>query len=316
MKCNILTTAIMIVGLPSLTFAAAQQPGAPPKQERDARTATTDDGAYYAAVSKLIGANVWSRPDTDGDRDDLADINDFIVDAESGKVDFVILSSGGIGSVGDSLRRVNFSDLTIEHTEGDECKVMMNLSEDEFGRIAKVEEKSLEPYRAKTVAASFRDRQTKAREAAGKEATAGVREAQMRATGAILASELDDFDVRASMHTYDADGKPIESEKFGSVDEAWINIKTGKLEYLTLDYKDRMVVFPHRALISHVDVDGKQLYFVAPVAADRLMQAPAFDEAKNWNLRNEEFRQTIDKFYVTKNGDVGRVGGESSGSGK
>jgi hypothetical protein len=316
MKCNQLTAAMLIAGFPSLAFAAAQQPGSTPKQEHDTRAVSAGDAAYYAPVSKLIGANVWSRPDSDGDRDDLADVNDLVVDAESGKIDFVILSSGGVGSLGDSLRRVNFSDLTIEHTDGDECKIMMNLGEDEFDRIAKIEEKSLEPYRAKTVAASFRDREAKPREASGTQGTTGVREGQMRATGAILASELDDFDVRVSMAAFDAEGKRVESDKLGSIDEAWVNTKTGKLEYLTLDYKDRMVVFPHRALISHVDVDGKQIYFVAPVAADRLLQAPAFDESKNWNLRNEEFRRTIDKFYVVKNGDTDGVGGESSGSGK
>jgi hypothetical protein len=313
MKCNTLTTAMLIVALPSLTFAAAQQPGTPPKKEGDARAVPTQDVAYYAAVSKLIGANVWSRADGDGERDDLADINDFIVDAESGKVDFVILSSGGVGSVGDSLRRVNFSDLRFDHS-GDECKVTMEKSEDEFERIAKIEEKSLDPYRAKTVAASFRDRQAAAREAAGEKQTAGAREAQMRASGAILASELDDFDVRATMATFDAEGKAVKSDKLGSIDEAWLNTESGKIEYLTFEHKDRKLVFPHRALVSHVDADDKAIYFVAP-AADRLMAAPAFDDSKKWDLRNAEFRRTVDSYYVVKDGEVKKVQREGDGSG-
>lgn len=297
MKCNQITTAFLILGLPTLALASVQQPGSPPKQQpQTPRTATTEEVATYATVSKLIGANVWSRADAEGDRDDIADIKDFVVDAESGKVDFVILSSGGIGSLGDSLRRVNFADLRIEHTGDDECKVTMDKTEDEFDRIAKIDDDALELYSAKAVAASFKDRQAGAREASGDKKTTGAREGQMRASGAILASELDDFDVRATMTSYDGEGKPLQADSLGSIDEAWINTSSGKLEYLTFDHAGRMLVFPHRALVSHVDSDGEGLYFVAP-AADRLAAAPAFDEDKNWNLRNSEFRDTINRFY-------------------
>lgn len=306
MNCNKLTTAILMVGLPSLMFAAVQQPGSTPQQERDARAVPAADAAYYASVSKLIGANVWSRADGDNDRDDLADIKDFIVDAESGKVDFVILSSGGVGSLGDSLRRVSFSDLGFDHSSDDECKVTMQLSEAEFDRIAKIEEKSLDPYRANTVAASFRDRQASAREAGSDKEAAGVREAQMRASGAILASELDDFDVRATLGTYDSDGKPVKSDKLGSIDEAWLNTSSGKIEYLTFEHKDRKLVFPHRALVSHVDAEDKAIYFVAP-PADRLLAAPAFDDSKKWDLKNAEFRRTVDTFYTVKDGQLEKV---------
>lgn len=313
MKCNQLTTAILMVGLPSLTFAAPQQPGSAPKQE-PARPAATTDVAYYAPVSKLIGANVWSRADAGGDRDDLADINDFIVDAETGKVDFVVLSSGGVGKVGDNLRRVPFSDLHITHEADGECKVGMELSEDEFGKIAKIEEKSLEPYKAKAVAASARDKAT-AREAAGdKPAPGAAREGQMRASGAILASELDDFDVRAAMMTYDSEGKPVKSDKLGSIDEAWLNTSTGKIEYLTFEHKDRKLVFPHRVLVSHVDADEKAIYFVAP-SAERLVTAPAFDDSKKWDLRNAEFRRTVDAYYV-KDGAAEKARGGASGNSK
>jgi len=296
MKCNQLTTAILMVGLPALTFAAPQQPGSAPKQE-PARPAATTDVAYYAPVSKLIGANVWSRAGADGgDRKDLADINDFIVDAETGKVDFVILSSGGVGKLGDNLRRVNYSDLKITHEPDGDCKVMMEVSEDDFGKIAKIEEKSLEPYKAKTVAASARG-QAGTREAAGDKPAAGAREAQMRASGAILASELDDFDVRAAVMSYDADGKPVKSDKLGSIDEAWLNTQTGKIEYLTFENKDRKLVFPHRVLMSHVDGEAKSIYFVAP-PADRLATAPAIDDSKKLDLRNAEFRRTVDTYYA------------------
>lgn len=321
MKCNTLTTAVLILGIPSLTFAAAQTPGtAPPKQDTTARPATSDDVATYASVSKLIGANVWSRAEAGGDRDDLADIKDFIVDAETGKVDFVILSSGGVGSVGDSLRRISFSDLRFEHdADKDECKVMVELGEAEFDRIAKIEEDSLDPYRAKTVAASFRDRQAGTREGSGDKQDAGVRDAQMRASGAILASELDDFEVRVAPASFDNDGKAVETDKLGSIDEAWINTETGKVEYLTFDYKDRMLVFPVRALVTHAEADGKGLFFLAP-AADRLAAAPAFDEAKKWDLKNAEFRQNVDRFYATKDGAVKKpadgVRREGDGSGK
>jgi hypothetical protein len=314
MKCNKITTAILISALPSLAFAAAQQPVSPPTQERDARDVQTQDVAYYATVSKLIGANVWSRADGDGKREDMADINDFIVDAENGKVDFVILSSGGVGSVGDSLRRVNFSDLRFDHS-GEECKVTMETSEEEFDRIAKIEEKSLEPYRAKTVAASFRERLASAREAVGEKQNADVREAQMRTSGAILASELDDFDVRAAMASYGADGKAVKSDKLGSIDEAWINTETGKIEYLTFEHESRKLVFPHRALVSHIDADDNAIFFVAP-AAERLTAAPAFDDAKKWDLKNVEFRRTVDAYYVSNDGTVEKIRREGVGSGK
>lgn len=307
MQCNKLTTAILILGLPSLALAAPQQPGSPPKPQQTPRATATDEVATYASVSKLIGANVWARADAEGDREDVADINDFIVDATTGKVDFVILSSGGVGSLGDTLRRVPFSDLSIEHQDDDECKVMIAVGKDEFERIAKIEEDSLEPYRAKTIAAGTRD-QGAVREAGGQKDTTGVTNAQMRVSGAILASDLDDLEVRAPMGAYGADGKPVKADELGSIDEAWLNTVTGNIEYLTFEYKDRKLVMPHRALTSHIDADNKELYFTAPAVADRLATAPAFDDAKKWDLKNAEFRRTVDSFYADMKGAAEKAG--------
>jgi hypothetical protein len=118
----------------------------------------------------------------------------------------------------------------------------------------------------------------------------------MRASGNLLASELDDLDVRGFVAA-DPSVPPTEGAWLGEIDEAWVNCATGQLEYLTFEHEGRTLALPQSALTTKVDVTSTRLYYLIPTQVSSLAQAPAIDEEKRMVLENPEFRKSIDKFY-------------------
>lgn len=302
MKHSQLTIALVLAGIPSLAFAQAQDDatrrgGVTTQEDSEKRMAPK-----YASVSSLIGKNVWSAADPadESDRDDMADIRDLVIDSKSGKVKSVILSSGGIGNVGDKLRQVDFAELRFTH-EGEgkdkECKVSMDTTEKAFDARPVIEQDTLDHYGTKAIVQASKGSQIRAREAGTGEATGKAREAQARLTESILGSELDDLDVRAAAGSVDGDGKATEANDLGDIDELWVDLATGEVAYATFEHDGRTLVFPYSALALHVDLDGEKICAVAPTSTAALASAPAIDENAKQTLDNDEFRRSIDAFY-------------------
>ncbi|MEZ6014979.1 MAG: hypothetical protein R3F49_07700 [Planctomycetota bacterium] len=306
MKHTNLTIALALLSVPSLAFANAQDVGQTARAGQEAPERLQQATPMYASVSDLIGKDVWSKADVsdDNDRDDMADIRDFVVDRSTGKVTGVILSSGGIGSIGDTLRQVEFSSLHFKQDDDGKRTVWMDLTEDEFSKIAKIEEDSLKPYKCDTIAASFRDKQARAREAGSDDVTKKAREAQLRSSGAMLASEVDDLNVRAAVGSTNKDGEAVAGSEIGSIDEAWIDLSTGEIAYYTFEFEDRMLVFPRSTISAQVDREGESVHFVAPATNAILSSAPAMDEEKKMTLKNMDFRAQVDRFFASRNGEV------------
>ncbi|MEZ6014796.1 MAG: PRC-barrel domain-containing protein [Planctomycetota bacterium] len=302
---------------PTLAFAGAQDVKDVRRADATGAQLTAAEGAKFASISELIGMDVWSKPDSadKNERHDLADIRDVVLDARTGRITGVILSSGGIGSFGDTLRRVEFRDMNFLHDAKGACTVWMDHSEADFGRIATLDEEALEPFHCKAIVAGVTNERARAREAGGKKAGSEeggkkgeksekgekgekqTREAHARVTGAVMGSEFDDLELRAALGSTDEGMKPVAGQALGSIDEAWVNLSTGEVSYLTFKHGDRMLVFPLSAVAPNVDVQGDTLYFVAPATNAALAAAPALDLATGMTLGNAEFRATVDRHY-------------------
>jgi len=300
MKHQQLTTALLLLSVPSLAFAAVQEERPRTDFVQDSDSKRADKNPMYASVSELIGKDVWSRADAsdESDRDDIADIRDFVIESETGRISGVILSSGGIGSIGDTLRRVEFSQLRFIHEKDGECKVWMDTTEDAFSKLASIKNDTLDPFRCKAIVAGYRDMQGRAQEAGSGEATGKAREAHTRAMNTMLASECDDLEMRACGGCVDENGKSIEGQDMGNIDEAWVNLSSGEIEYVTFEYNDRMIVIPAAMLKSQVDVEDEVVYIVSPIKNTLMASAPSIDDdKKGMTLRDADFRTRVATYY-------------------
>ncbi len=255
-------------------------------------------------ASALIGKDLHSRPDAEGKRKDLGDLKDFVVDSGTGQVTHVIVSSGGIGGLGDSLRRLPFSDLSVVRERPADGKgegklvASVDLDEEGFDRLSTITADALEPYRCEAIAASQKDLGRRAREANSDAATQKAREAHARANALMLLSELDDLAVRACAASHDKEGKSVAGEKLGEIEEAWIDVGDGKVMYVTLELDGRELPMPMDTLAVHVDTDAKALYVPTPCPSGKLAEAPALAPDEGRALASEAFRAEVARFYA------------------
>lgn len=297
MQTPLLTILALSAAVPVASAATVQVQDAAPELQAVP--------AHFSSASDLVGRTLRSRMDADGDRKELGGIRDFVVDAESGLLTHVIITSGDADS--ESLRRLKYSELRFDRTDVEsKAVVWIDLSEADFIRITPISEKALEPYRGAAILASQRDDGARAAEAGSEEAATKAREAQARASALMLVSELDDLVVLAPQGSSGDTavralaGTQANGQSLGQVDEAWIDCTTGRVMYLSLDVKGRKVVAPYAEFKQHVDVEGDKLCFVAPCTAEQFAKAPALDPSKQQTLDNAEFRRTVDTFYAER----------------
>jgi sporulation protein YlmC with PRC-barrel domain len=95
-----------------------------------------DDEAKDRTDKKLAGHHVRGK-----DGKDLGRVKDFLINPQSGEVVFAVVSSGGVGSVGDKLRLVPFKALHPgTGTKSDEFSVMLDKTQWEQGVVVKEDE--------------------------------------------------------------------------------------------------------------------------------------------------------------------------------
>jgi len=315
MQSKHITAAFALLAAPSLSFAQAQEVPKAPKARAGQVAAQNEKAPHFASASKLIGMDVLARATTDGERNDIGDVRDFVVDGATGKVTQVIVSSGGVGSIGDSLRLRPFSDLRVDRTDPTAPKLWLDVTEADFDASAKLTKEALDAYSCKTIAAAHLGHKTNAREASANAQPKDGVIADGHMSMLMLASELDDFDVRAMAGSDVEKGDSVVGESIGSVEEAWIDCSTGSVAYVTLQHNKRSVVVPMTSLTPMADTQKKTLYFETPCTLAHLAAAPAVDEKANLTLDNADFRKSITEYYGRiKSTPIGESSAANAGS--
>jgi sporulation protein YlmC with PRC-barrel domain len=298
MQSKQFTAALALLTVPALSFVYAQEPATAPRARAGQSTVKEAKDAHFATASKLIGQDVLGRATTNGERKDIGDVRDFIVDGASGAVTHVIVSSGGVGSLGDTLRSLPFADLRFDRTDPKQPKVWLDVTEADFDALGKITNESLDVYRCKTIAEAHLGHQSRVREAGAKVAPKDGVIADGHLSLIMLASELDDFDVRALIGSVDEKGDSMAGESVGSVHEAWIDCSAGKVAYLTLEHNRRFVALPMASLVPAVDMEKKTIFFETPCTVLQLAAAPALDEKASLTFDNADFRKSITEYFA------------------
>jgi len=277
----------------AIAFEAAERP----QDDRDRPTTNQDrDDAKknkcYAKAESITGMDLWTR--SGEDETDLGDISDFLIDAETGKITHAIISSGGIGGVGDTLRALPCDEIKwVEDDEG-ERKAYVDLSEDAFAEIQEFDEESADRL-VREARTRMDAPESVAREGAGKKGEAGTRaaSARMRAM-AQMTSDISGFDVLA----------PGGDEAVSSVGDVYIDTERHSVCFVSMEVDDAMYVVPFKALEIRVtnreeaeDVDDLEFAYVAPRTVEQMKQAPRISEDEGRTMENPEFVRAVYAFY-------------------
>ncbi|QDV09089.1 PRC-barrel domain protein [Planctomycetes bacterium Poly30] len=267
-----LTTSLLFGGL-----AFAQETS---KQDM-ARDMVNSDAksTNFHRDSEIIGMDLWTTVATeDGEKVDIGDIRDFVVDSKSGRISHVVISSGGVGSVGDTLRPITWDQIKWSENEDGEKVAMVDMSEKAFDAIAEFDAEKINMMNtARPVDAS-----------AGKDK-------KMVASTNHLCSDIAELDVYG----------PGEEDSFTSIGECVINCDTGTIAYLTLEANDETYLIPFSAFqiqpISGEEAGEEDIEFAAwaPHGEEALKAAPTIDEDTKMTAQNPTFRKTVDSFYAT-----------------
>lgn len=252
---------LAIAGLSSTLEAAVNAP--------DAKKTQAGAAARDVRVSQLLGRDVRNAKN-----EDLGDIQDLVIDMDSGKVQYVVLSFGGFLGMGDKLFAYP---LTAFRIATDKDELMLNVDQSRL-KTAEGFEKSRWPnwndpeYRSK-IARWFNP----------KEPTS--------TTGRYKrASEIVGSDVR------DVKGKDI-----GDVREVVVNMGDGTARYAVIEFErgwfssDKYVVIPMQSLKRTSDKDE---YIVTRSRAE-LEKAPAFEKNKWPDINEARYRSTVDQYNKT-----------------
>lgn len=271
-----------------------------PQDDRTRPTANQDradpkKNECYAKAGSITGMDLWTR--RGAEEADLGDIEDFLIDAETGTITHAIISSGGIGGVGNTLRALSCGDIEwVEGDDGDDGdrKAYVDLSEDAFAELPEFDEENADRL-VREARARMEASGSVAREGAGKKGEAGTRaaSARMRAM-AQMTSEISGFDVLA----------PGGDETLSSVGDVYIDTERRSISFVTIEVEDAMYVVPFRALELRVtnreeaeDVDDLRFAYVAPRSLEQMARAPRISEDEDRTLENPEFVRSVYAFY-------------------
>lgn len=276
-----LTTTLLFGGVAFAQETSVQEPA---KNE-----AATSKSTNFHRDSEIIGMDLWTAVATeDGDKVDIGDIHDFVIDSKTGRISHVVISSGGVGSLGDTLRTLTWNQIQwSENEEGDKV-AMVDMSEKAFDAIAEFDAEKINMLDAKRAidASAKKDR-------------------SMIASTNHLCSDIAELEVYG----------PGEKESFTTVGECVINCDTGTVAYLTLEANDETYLIPFSAFqiqpISGEEAEEEDIEFGAwaPHGEEALKAAPTIDMDSKMDARNPIFRKTVDRFYAADKKAV-KIGGE------
>jgi sporulation protein YlmC with PRC-barrel domain len=92
------------------------------------------EDADEQSANKLSGKDVRGS-----DNEKIGNIKDFIVDAQSGKILYVVISSGGFLGIGDTLRLVPFN--AVQRSSADDDRFVINIAKAQWDQLAALEER-------------------------------------------------------------------------------------------------------------------------------------------------------------------------------
>lgn len=292
-----LFTLSLALGL-SAPLAAAQDAVA------DARPAKPETSENFHRDSEIRGMDLWSAEDADGERADIGDINDFVVNARTGAISHVVISSGGLGSVGDTLRALPWADIRWSENEDGERTASIDMSEDAFQALKGFDEKDLDKLVGKKAVEANAERLKDASKDLGRDdvedAAKGLRESAGVMATNHLCSDLTGLDVFG----------PGEDEAFTSIGSLVFDCDNAAVAFVTLEANDEEYLVPFSTLAIRPiapeegeeieDADDVEYAAHAPRNEAGMKGAPTIDEDEKRTAMNPRFRAEVYAHYEMK----------------
>lgn len=247
----------------------------------------------------LRGLDLWTGAGEE--RTDLGDLRDLVLDPKTGKISHVIVSSGGVGDLGDTLRALPAGAVKITLDDDGDPAAHVTMSKAEFEGYPEITREDV---------GKLLQRQRRAVEAGA--------ERSRQAGGAEL-SVLDRKDM-APFHFSSALADlgvyaPGADEAAGEVGEVMVDWNRKMVSFVTFEHEDRTLVLPFAAVRVHavnaddVEDEADRVYGVRlPRTLEDLGAAPYLDAEQGFELSNPDFVKRVRAFY-----GVDALGGAEGG---
>lgn len=256
----------MTVVQSSALAASASEPSrasTPPSTQNPAQVTRS---GRDARVSQLIGKDVRNAKN-----EDLGDIQDLVIDMDTGRVHYAVLSFGGVLGMGDKLFAYP---LKAFRPAPDKDELVLNVDQAQL-KNAEGFEKSRWP--------NWNDAEYR-----GRVERWSDKQATVSKTGRYKrASELIGGDVK------DPNGKDI-----GDIREIVVNLADGSVRYAVVEFDrgwfkaDKYVAVPMQSLKRTGDKDE----FVLSRSRAELENAPSFEKNKWPDINDPKYRGSVDNF--------------------
>jgi len=293
---------LLAAGAPLLTvipMGFAADPPADAKIERQDKKIAHD---VLLRSSDVIGMNVYNP---EGKK--LGDIDDVVLDGNTNRISYAVLSRGGVLGLGDKLFAVPWGAFEYRHLEPK--KLFLNIDENTLKNAPGFDKKNW-PDMAD---ASFR-------ESVGKFYTTQVEARMTAAERDRLALEQGEKTgpekkgllwARRVSAIKGADVKNPAGEKLGDLEDLVLDVNSQKVRYAVLSYGgilgigDKLFAVPMTAL----QTDPSKQEFILNTPKDQLKNAPGFNKQQWPDFADAQFQTSIDKYYgtdVDRNRDINR----------
>lgn len=279
MKQKLLVAALAsALALPFATTSFAQNSDSSGASASSAKSSQIKESRNDMRASELLGKNVRNQKG-----EDLGKVEDVLVNVNSGRVQYTVLSFGGFMGMGDKLFAIPLSAFDRSQQRD---HLVLNVSEERLKNAEGFDKNNWPNYRndqgfmARTRNSFGGD--------SGQDETAQSQRHMMRL------SEMIGQDVN------DRNGKEV-----GEIEDVVVDMGRGRISYVVLDFdaegagKDRLVPIPLSAL-SAPQKDGENV--ALNIDRSRLDQKRGIDRDKWPNLNDQGFQRNMDSYFATVTG--------------
>jgi len=263
---------VAVSGISASAFAAPQA-GAHPATQSDTSIAARQAPIPYSKVDTLLGADIAGA---NGEK--VADVDDFLFDADNGSLERVVVSCGGVLGVGAEKHVVPIEKIRWNSIQKDGEHVVTASTDMSQERLEAAPDYEAERYLGKTS-----DSESDSGDARGAHAAAE--------TFYVCAEELDGLRVNG------VDGKPL-----GEIETIAFDREHGRISYVviteggSLGLGESYYALPWSTLDLSRDDEGA-LKASTSIAMERVKEAPKYD-VEDWKrMSSPEWARELYAYY-------------------
>jgi hypothetical protein len=224
----------------------------------------------HVRCSLLVGSRVSSAPSSDGKRADLGTAHDFLLDGDTGRVTHVIVKSGGVAGIGDTLRCFDIAALDIDPTHEPRPALALAITASAFSAAPSIGARDLDPFRAEIIATQGH-------------CQSSPPEQFVPRAPILLLSELIDLEVTGAQ----------DSQPLVEVEDGWLELGDKTVGYLSLVGREREVPVPYENCSFIAVPRMRALQLRIALGDARLDAAPALSTRDSGELDEGPFRQKV-----------------------